>query len=251
MGACCHFLFANTAIEDTRTCINATRRVSFRVDASRYATPYCTRARGFAGFSRQFRLALGLLFPSHCEGEAMTIYVAPNQPGSKVQFESRYGNYIGGEWVKPRAGRFFENISPVNGRPFCEVARSDESDIELALDAAHGAREAWGHTSPQERSDILLKVADRIAANLEMLAVAESWDNGKPVRETLAADLPLTVDHFRYFAACVRAQEGSICEIDRNTVAYHYHEPLGVVGQIIPWNFPLLMAAWKRVSPWP
>jgi aldehyde dehydrogenase len=191
------------------------------------------------------RLASGLLFPVHPEGEAMTIYVAPNQPGSKVQFESRYGNYIGGEWVKPRAGRFFENISPVNGRPFCEVARSDESDIELALDAAHGAREAWGHTSPQERSDILLKIADRIAANLEMLAVAESWDNGKPVRETLAADLPLTVDHFRYFAACVRAQEGSICEIDRNTMAYHYHEPLGVVGQIIPWNFPLLMAAWK------
>jgi aldehyde dehydrogenase len=172
-------------------------------------------------------------------------YVAPNQPGSKVRFESRYGNFIGGEWVKPLSGRYFENISPVNGRAFCEIPRSDERDIELALDAAHGVRAAWGKTSPQQRASLLLKAADRIEQNLEMLAIAETWDNGKPVRETLAADLPLTVDHFRYFASCLRAQEGTISEIDEHTMAYHFHEPLGVVGQIIPWNFPLLMAAWK------
>jgi aldehyde dehydrogenase len=172
-------------------------------------------------------------------------FVAPNQPGSKVRFESRYGNFIGGEWVKPLSGRYFENISPVNGRAFCEIPRSDERDIELALDAAHGVRTAWGKTSPQQRASLLLKAADRIEQNLEMLAIAETWDNGKPVRETLAADLPLTVDHFRYFASCLRAQEGTISEIDEHTMAYHFHEPLGVVGQIIPWNFPLLMAAWK------
>ncbi|HEY6882348.1 MAG TPA: aldehyde dehydrogenase family protein, partial [Polyangiales bacterium] len=172
-------------------------------------------------------------------------YAAPNTPGSKVKYESRYGNFIGGEWVKPRAGRYFENISPVDGRAFCEVPRSDEGDIELALDAAHGAKEAWGKTSATQRSDILLKIADRIEQNLEMLAVAETWDNGKPIRETLAADIPLMVDHFRYFASCIRAQEGGISEIDSNTIAYHLHEPLGVVGQIIPWNFPLLMATWK------
>jgi aldehyde dehydrogenase len=172
-------------------------------------------------------------------------FIAPNQPGSKVRFEARYGNFIGGEWVKPVAGRYFENISPVNGRPFCEIPRSDASDIELALDAAHGVRAAWGRTSPQERATVLLKIADRIEQNLEMLAVAETWDNGKPIRETLAADLPLTMDHFRYFASCLRAQEGTVSEIDENTMAYHFHEPLGVVAQIIPWNFPLLMAAWK------
>ncbi|MET0283247.1 MAG: aldehyde dehydrogenase family protein, partial [Polyangiales bacterium] len=172
-------------------------------------------------------------------------YAAPNTQGSKVKYESRYGNYINGEWAKPRAGRYFENISPVDGRPFCEVARSDESDIELALNAAHAAKGAWGRTSTTERSNILLKIADRIEQNLEMLAIAETWDNGKPVRETLAADLPLVVDHFRYFAGCIRAQEGGISEIDGNTIAYHFHEPLGVVAQIIPWNFPLLMATWK------
>ncbi len=173
------------------------------------------------------------------------IYKAPNQPGSKISFKSRYENYIGGKWVAPAKGMYFENPSPVNGKTFCEVARSTAEDIERALDAAHSAAPAWGRTSPAERADILNKLADRIAANLEMLALAETWDNGKPIREALAADIPLAVDHFRYFAACIRAQEGTLSEIDHNTVAYHFHEPLGVVGQIIPWNFPILMAAWK------
>ncbi len=172
-------------------------------------------------------------------------YAAPNTPGSKVKYESRYGNYIDGEWVRPKAGKYFENISPVDGRPFCEIPRSDESDIELALNAAHAAKGAWGKTSTTERSNVLLKIADRIEQNLEVIAIAETWDNGKPIRETLAADIPLVVDHFRYFAACIRAQEGGIGEIDRDTMAYHFHEPLGVVAQIIPWNFPILMAAWK------
>jgi aldehyde dehydrogenase len=173
------------------------------------------------------------------------IYAAPNQEGSKVQYRSRYENYIGGDWKKPHKGQYFENVTPVTGKPFCEIARSSAEDIEAALDAAHGAKKAWGRTSVAERAVILNKIADRIEQNLEMLAVAETWDNGKPVRETLAADLPLTIDHFRYFAGCIRAQEGGISEIDADTVAYHFHEPLGVVGQIIPWNFPLLMATWK------
>lgn len=173
------------------------------------------------------------------------IYPCPGQEGSIVEFKSRYGNYINGEWVAPIEGTYFENISPVNGEVICEIPRSCAKDIEMALDAAHNAKDAWGKTSVADRSNILLKIADRIEANLEMLAVAETWDNGKAVRETLAADLPLCVDHFRYYAGCIRAQEGSIGEIDENTVAYHFHEPLGVVGQIIPWNFPLLMAAWK------
>jgi aldehyde dehydrogenase len=175
----------------------------------------------------------------------MTLYAAPGQPGSLVPVQDRYGDYIGGEFVPPAKGQYFENPSPVNGRPFTEVARSTAEDVELALDAAHGARRAWGRTSPTERANILSKIADRVEANLESLAVAETWDNGKPVRETLAADLPLVVDHFRYYAGAIRAQEGSISEIDEDTIAYHFHEPLGVVGQIIPWNFPLLMAAWK------
>jgi aldehyde dehydrogenase len=175
----------------------------------------------------------------------MTLYAAPGQPGSLVPVQDRYGNYIGGEFVPPAKGQYFENISPVNGRPFTEVARSTAEDVELALDAAHGAKHAWGRTSPTERAAVLNKIADRIEAHLESLAVAESWDNGKPVRETLAADLPLVVDHFRYYAGAIRAQEGSISEIDADTIAYHFHEPLGVVAQIIPWNFPLLMAAWK------
>jgi len=173
------------------------------------------------------------------------IYKAPNQAESKVDFKARYGNFIGGEWVAPVKGQYFDNLSPVNGQNFCEIPRSSAEDIELALDAAHQAKEAWGKRSVTERSNILLKIADRMEANLEKLAVAETWDNGKAVRETLAADVPLAVDHFRYFAGCIRAQEGSIGEIDNNTVAYHFHEPLGVVGQIIPWNFPLLMACWK------
>ncbi|TYS12664.1 aldehyde dehydrogenase family protein [Rossellomorea vietnamensis] len=173
------------------------------------------------------------------------IYAQPNKEGSKVEFKSRYDNYIGGEWVVPVKGEYFENVSPVNGQSFCEVARSTSEDIELALDAAHEAKDAWGKTSVAERANILNKIADRLEENLEMLAVAETWDNGKPVRETLNADLPLAIDHFRYFAGCIRAQEGSIGEVDNDTVAYHFHEPLGVVGQIIPWNFPLLMATWK------
>ncbi len=173
------------------------------------------------------------------------LYANPNASDAVVSFASRYGNFIGGEWTPPTKGQYFENITPVTGRPFCEIPRSTAEDIERALDAAHGAKARWAATSPTERANILLKIADRIEANLERLAVAETWDNGKPVRETLAADLPLTVDHFRYFAGCIRAQEGSIAPIDANTYAYHFHEPLGVVGQIIPWNFPLLMAAWK------
>ncbi|MBG0810208.1 aldehyde dehydrogenase [Methylosinus sp. H3A] len=161
------------------------------------------------------------------------------------KFKVRYENFIGGRWIAPRAGRYFENATPVNGQILCEVPRSDESDIEIALDAAHAAKDAWGRMSVGERSRILNAVADRMEQNLDALAEAESWDNGKPIRETLAADIPLAIDHFRYFASVIRAQEGGISELDHDTVAYHFHEPLGVVGQIIPWNFPLLMAAWK------
>jgi len=160
-------------------------------------------------------------------------------------FKLKYGNFIGGEWRDPVNGRYFENTTPVTGGVLCEVARSDEKDIELALDAAHKAKDAWGRTSTTERSNILMKVAQVMEDNLELLARAETWDNGKPIRETMAADIPLAIDHFRYFASCIRAQEGSIGEVDHDTVAYHFHEPLGVVGQIIPWNFPILMAAWK------
>ena len=173
------------------------------------------------------------------------IFANPGSPDSLITFKSQYQNYIGGEWVAPVGGQYFDNVSPVNGAVFCQIPRSDQRDIDLALDAAHAAREAWGRTSVTERSNILLKMADRVEANLEMLAVAETWDNGKAVRETLAADVPLVADHFRYFAGCIRADEGSTADIDANTVSYHFNEPLGVVGQIIPWNFPLLMAAWK------
>jgi len=172
-------------------------------------------------------------------------YRAPGQPGSVTSFPDRYDNFVGGKWVAPVDGEYLANVSPVTGEPFVQVARSKAADVELALDAAHAAAEAWGRTSAADRSRALLRVADRMEEHLEDLAVAETWDNGKPVRETLGADLPLAVDHFRYFAGALRAQEGSIGEIDHDTVAYHFHEPLGVVGQIIPWNFPLLMAAWK------
>ncbi|CAA2102860.1 aldehyde dehydrogenase [Methylobacterium sp.] len=165
--------------------------------------------------------------------------------GTKAPFSARYENFIGGQWVAPVAGRYFENTSPVTGRVICEVARSDAQDVEKALDAAHAAKEAWGRTSPGERALILNRIADRMEENLDLIALAETWDNGKPIRETTNADIPLAIDHFRYFAGCVRAQEGSISEIDHDTVAYHFHEPLGVVGQIIPWNFPILMAVWK------
>lgn len=173
------------------------------------------------------------------------IYVQPGQVGSLVEVQARYGNYINGQWVEPQKGQYFDNVSPVTGQVFCQIPRSSAEDIELALDAAHGAKAAWGQTSVTHRANILLKIADRLEQHTEMMAVAETWDNGKAVRETLNADIPLAVDHFRYFAGCIRAQEGSVGEIDHNTVAYHFHEPLGVVGQIIPWNFPLLMAAWK------
>ncbi|CAM3123994.1 MULTISPECIES: aldehyde dehydrogenase [Sphingomonas] len=160
-------------------------------------------------------------------------------------FKQRYGNFIGGRWVDPVDGRWFDNRSPIDGQVICQVARSQAADIELALDAAHKAKDGWGRTSVAERALILHRIADRMEENLALLATAETWDNGKPIRETTAADLPLAIDHFRYFAGCIRAQEGGISEIDHDTVAYHFHEPLGVVGQIIPWNFPLLMACWK------
>jgi aldehyde dehydrogenase len=173
------------------------------------------------------------------------IYAKPGTPGAVVTLKPRYGNFIGGEFVAPLGGRYFTNSSPVDASVIGELPRSDASDIELALDAAHAAADAWGKTSVQSRALVLLEIADRIEANLELLAVAETWDNGKAVRETLNADVPLAADHFRYYAGCIRAQEGSAAEIDEHTAAYHFHEPLGVVGQIIPWNFPLLMAAWK------
>lgn len=173
------------------------------------------------------------------------VYAFPNTEGALIHFKERYDNYIGGKWTPPTKGQYFDNPTPVTGKVFTQVARSTEEDIELALDAAHAAKDAWGSTSPTERSNILLKIADRMEANLEMLAVAETWENGKAVRETLNADIPLAIDHFRYFAGVIRAQEGSLSQIDNNTVAYHFHEPIGVVGQIIPWNFPILMATWK------
>ncbi|MFP3125141.1 aldehyde dehydrogenase family protein [Ectobacillus funiculus] len=173
------------------------------------------------------------------------IYAVPGEQGAKISFKSRYDNFIGGKWTAPVDGQYFDAISPVTGRVFCQVARSQAEDIELALDAAHAAKDKWGKMSVADRANILNKIADRMEQNLEMLAVAETWDNGKPVRETLNADLPLAIDHFRYFAGCIRGQEGTIGEVDQDTVAYHFHEPLGVVGQIIPWNFPLLMATWK------
>ena len=164
---------------------------------------------------------------------------------TKAPFAARYGNFIGGKFVDPVAGRYFSNTSPVTGQAICEVARSDAQDVERALDAAHAAKEAWGQTSATARAVILNKIADRMEENLDLLALAETWDNGKPIRETTHADMPLAIDHFRYFAGCIRAQEGGISEIDHDTIAYHFHEPLGVVGQIIPWNFPILMAVWK------
>ncbi|GAA2572502.1 aldehyde dehydrogenase family protein [Winogradskya consettensis] len=175
----------------------------------------------------------------------MTVYAPPGTEGSIVKYETRYDHWIGGEYVPPAKGQYFDNPSPVTGQTFCEIARGTADDVERALDAAHGAAPGWARTSVAERANILNRIADRMEANLEKLAVAESWENGKPVRETLAADLPLAVDHFRYFAGALRAQEGSLGEIDDDTVAYHFHEPLGVVAQIIPWNFPILMAVWK------
>lgn len=173
------------------------------------------------------------------------IYAHPGEAGAKIQYKAHYDNFIGGKWVAPIKGQYFDVVTPISGKVYTKTARSTAEDIEAALDAAHAAADKWGRTAPTERSNILLKIADRIEANLEMLAYAETVDNGKAIRETLNADIPLSADHFRYFAGALRAQEGSISEIDENTVAYHFHEPLGVIGQIIPWNFPILMAAWK------
>lgn len=175
----------------------------------------------------------------------MTVYAFPGTEGAKVEFKSRYEHFIGGEWTPPVKGQYFENVTPVTGKVFCEVARGTAEDIDAALDAAWKAAPAWGATSAAERALVLHRIADRMEENLEMLAVAETWDNGKAVRETLNADLPLAIDHFRYFAGAIRAQEGGLSQVDEDTVAYHFHEPLGVVGQIIPWNFPLLMGVWK------
>ena len=172
-------------------------------------------------------------------------YTTLKDLGIKSPYKEKYDNFIGGKWVKPVDGKYFENITPISGKPFCEVARSNEKDIELALDAAHAAKDAWGKTSTTERANILLKIADVMEQNLETISLAETIDNGKSIRECINADIPLAIDHFRYFSSAVRAQEGSIGEIDHDTMAYHFHEPLGVVGQIIPWNFPILMAVWK------
>ena len=172
-------------------------------------------------------------------------YANPGQPEAKVNFRDRYDNFIGGDWVPPAAGQYLDNITPVTGKIFCQVPNSTADDVDRAVAAAQKAAPGWARTSPAERSRVLLKVADRIEAHTEQLAVADTWDNGKPIREELAADIPLLVDHFRYFAGCIRAEEGTISEIDATTVAYHFREPFGVVGQIIPWNFPLLMAGWK------
>jgi aldehyde dehydrogenase len=174
-----------------------------------------------------------------------SVYAAPGSRGAIADYRPRYGHYIGGEWVDPIKGEYFEDITPVTGKAFTEIARGTAEDIDRAVDVAWKAFEGWKKTTPAERSVILNRIADRIEQNLEMIAVAETWENGKPVRETLAADIPLAVDHFRYFAGVLRAQEGSLSQLDENTVAYHFHEPLGVVGQIIPWNFPILMATWK------
>jgi aldehyde dehydrogenase len=173
------------------------------------------------------------------------IYPFPGQAGAPIQYKAKYDNFIGGKWVAPVKGEYFDVITPGTGKPYTKAARSSAEDVELALDAAHAIADKWGRTAIGERANLLLKIADRLEANLELLSYAETVDNGKPMRENLNADVPLTIDHFRYFAGCLRAQEGTLSEIDETTVAYHFHEPLGVVGQIIPWNFPLLMAAWK------
>lgn len=175
----------------------------------------------------------------------MTVYANPGTPGSLITFKDQYENFIGGQWVPPVSGEYMDNVTPVTGQVFCRVPLSQAADVELALDAAHEAKDAWGKTSPSERALILHRIADRMEENLEMLAVAETWENGKAVRETLLADIPLAIDHFRYFAGVARTQEGRISQIDNDTVAYHFKEPIGVVGQIIPWNFPILMATWK------
>ena len=175
----------------------------------------------------------------------MARYAVPGSSESAIKVADRYGHWIGGEWADPVKGAYFDAITPVTGQVFTRIARGTAEDIDKALDAAHAAADSWGKTPAAERAGVLLRIADRMETHLEELAVIETWDNGKAVRETLAADMPLAVDHFRYFASCIRAMEGGISQIDETTVAYHFHEPLGVVGQIIPWNFPILMAVWK------
>ncbi|GGC73915.1 aldehyde dehydrogenase [Hoyosella rhizosphaerae] len=175
----------------------------------------------------------------------MTEFARPGSPDALMSFPARYDNFIGGEWVAPAKGEYFDNVTPVTGQAFIEIARSTAEDVEKALDAAHAAAPAWGKASAADRANVLNKIADRMEENLQAIALAESWDNGKPIRETINADIPLAIDHFRYFAGAIRAQEGSLSQLDEDTVAYHFHEPLGVVGQIIPWNFPILMAVWK------
>ncbi len=175
----------------------------------------------------------------------MTTALETSLGGMPLKLKTRYGNFVAGEWMEPLSKTYFENTTPITGKVLCEIPRSNAADIDRALDAAHAARREWGKSSVASRANILNKIADRIEQNLEYLATVETWDNGKPIRETMAADMPLAVDHFRYFAGVIRAQEGGISEIDATTIAYHFHEPLGVVGQIIPWNFPILMATWK------
>jgi aldehyde dehydrogenase len=209
---------------------------------------YDSFAALLAGFPVHFgsrsRRAPQRNFPEE-EFMATVEVVHPGKLSERMSFRSRYGNYIGGKWVEPASGQYFENVTPITGKTFCEIPRSNAQDIDRALDAAHAARESWGRTSPTQRAIILNQIAQRMEDNLDLLALAETWDNGKPIRETTAADLPLAVDHWRYFAGCIRAQEGTLSQIDDDTVAYHFKEPLGVVGQIIPWNFPILMATWK------
>jgi aldehyde dehydrogenase len=175
----------------------------------------------------------------------MSRYAAPGSDGAVMSYRPRYDHWIGGEYVAPHRGGYFENPTPITGDAFTEVARGTCEDVERAIDAAHAAAPGWAATPPAERAAVLNAIARRTEEHLEELAVAESWENGKPVRETLAGDIPAAADHFRYFASAIRAQEGGLSEIDGDTVAYHFHEPLGVVAQIIPWNFPILMAAWK------
>ncbi|OEU88888.1 aldehyde dehydrogenase [Streptomyces abyssalis] len=175
----------------------------------------------------------------------MSRYAAPGSDGAVMKYKSRYDHWIGGTYVAPKQGGYFENPTPVTGASFTEIARGTAEDVERAIDAAHDAAPGWARTPAAERAAVLNRIAQRMEDHLEELAVAESWENGKPVREALAADIPLAIDHFRYFAGAIRAQEGSLSEIDEDTVAYHFHEPLGVVAQIIPWNFPILMAVWK------
>ncbi|MGC4112079.1 MAG: aldehyde dehydrogenase family protein [Nocardioides sp.] len=175
----------------------------------------------------------------------MNSYIPPGSAGSNVEVLERYENFIGGKWLPPSHGEYTTDLTPATARPITQVARSTAEDVDAALDAAHVAAREWNHSSQAERCSVLERIAAAIEANSEMLAVAESWENGKPVRETLAADIPLAADHFRYFAAAARAQEGRLTVLDEKTTAYHFREPLGVVGQIIPFNFPLLMAAWK------